>query len=101
MFTGTKDYFLLSSLSDSVSTDVGRRVEMTDLINFSNYWWLRWLTKPLSIPILYALNFFNGLTHNYGVAIIIFTFLFYSLLFQRFAGRSRNLSKRPRATHRK
>ncbi len=93
VFTGTKDYFLLSSLSDSVSTDVGRRVEMTDLINFSNYWWLRWLTKPLSIPILYALNFFNGLTHNYGVAIIIFTFLFYSLLFPLRWSQSKSFKK--------
>ena len=81
IFTGSKDYFLLSSLTESVSKDVGRKVEMTDQINFSNYWWLRWMTKPLSIPILYALNFFNGITNNYGVAIIIFTFLFYSLLF--------------------
>ena len=81
IYTGTKDYFLLSSLNESISKDVGRTVEITNLINFSNYWWLRWLTKPLSIPILYALNFFNGLTHNYGVAIIVFTFLFYSLLF--------------------
>ena len=93
VFTGTKDYFLLSSLSKSVSADVGRRVEMTDLINFSNYWWLRWLTKPLSIPILYALNFFNGLTHNYGVAIIIFTFLFYSLLFPLRWYQSRSFKK--------
>lgn len=81
VFTGTKDYFLLSSLSESLSKDVGRPVEITNLINFSNYWWLRWMTRPLSIPILYALNFFNGITHNYGVAIIVFTFLFYSLLF--------------------
>jgi YidC/Oxa1 family membrane protein insertase len=81
VFTGTKDYFLLNSLNQPLSADVGRTVEITNLINFSNYWWLRWLTKPLSIPILYALNFFNGITHNYGVAIIVFTFLFYSLLF--------------------
>jgi YidC/Oxa1 family membrane protein insertase len=80
VFTGTKDYFLLSSLNDSLSKEVGRPLELTNFINFSNYWWLRWLTKPLSIPILYALSFFNGITHNYGVAIIIFTFLFYSLL---------------------
>ena len=75
VFTGTKDFFLLSSLNDGLSRDVGRPVEITNLINFSNYWWLRWLTRPLSIPILYALNFFNGILHNYGLAIIVFTFL--------------------------
>jgi len=93
VFTGTKDYFLLSTLNDSISKDVGRPVEITNLINFSNYWWLRWITKPLSIPILYALNFFNGLTHNYGVAIIIFTFLFYSLLFPLRWAQSKSFKK--------
>lgn len=93
VFTGTKDYFLLSSLNEALSKDAGRPVEITNLINFSNYWWLRWLTKPLSIPILYALNFFNGLTHNYGVAIIIFTFLFYSLLFPLRWSQSKSFKK--------
>jgi len=93
VFTGTKDYFLLSSLNDSLSKEVGRPLELTNFINFSNYWWLRWLTKPLSIPILYALNFFYGITHNYGVAIIVFTFLFYSLLFPLRWSQSRSFKK--------
>ena len=93
IFTGTKDYFLLSSLNEPLSSAVGRNVELTNLINFSNYWWLRWLTKPLSIPILYALNFFNGITHNYGVAIIVFTFLFYSLLFPLRWSQSKSFKK--------
>ncbi len=93
IFTGTKDYFLLSPLSDSLSKDVGRTIVIADLINFSNYWWLRWLTKPLSIPILYALHYFNQLTHNYGLAIIIFTFLFYSLLFPLRWSQSKSFKK--------
>jgi len=93
IFTGTKDYFLLSSLNKPLSDQVGRPVEITNLINFSNYWWLRWLTKPISIPILYALNFFNGLTHNYGLAIIVFTFLFYSLLFPLRWSQSKSFKK--------
>ncbi len=93
IFTGTKDYFLLSALNDSLQKDVGRPIEITNLINFSNYSWIRPLTSRLSIPILYALNFFNGLTHNYGVAIIIFTFLFYSLLFPLRWSQSRSFKK--------
>src|SRR5690606_3434680 len=73
IFTGPKDYFLLNELSSSLKGADGREVSIVNLINFSNYWWLRWLTKPLSIPILYALNFFNGITLNYGAAIIVFT----------------------------
>ena len=81
LFTGPKDYFLLDELSNTIKPADGRSVSIVNLINFSNYWWLRWLTKPLSIPIIHALHFFNGITLNYGLAIIVFTFLFYSLLF--------------------
>ena len=81
IYTGSKDYFLLSNLDDSIASSVGRELEFVNLINFSNYRLIRWFVKPLSIPILHALHFFNGITANYGLAIIIFTFLFYSLLF--------------------
>lgn len=93
IYTGSKDYFLLSELNKTLSAEVGRPIALVDLINFSNYWWLRWLTKPLSIPILYALNFFNGLTQNYGIAIIVFTLLFYSLLFPLRWSQSRSFKK--------
>jgi YidC/Oxa1 family membrane protein insertase len=102
IYTGTKDYFVLSSLSGdylfsgpdgSLKAADGRSVSLVNLINFSNYWWLRWLTKPLSIPILYALHFFNGITANYGVAIIVFTFLFYSLLFPLRWSQSKSFKK--------
>lgn len=90
IYTGSKDYFLLSDLSgDFLFSDAngnlkaadGRAISLVDLINFSNYRLLRFFVKPLSIPILHALHFFNTITTNYGVAIIIFTLLFYSLLF--------------------
>lgn len=81
VFTGPKDYFLLEPLDTQLGESVGRELEFVNLINFSNYAPIRWFVRPLSIPILYALDFFNGLTRNYGWAIIVFTFLFYSLLF--------------------
>lgn len=81
IFTGTKDYFLAESLTTPLSASAGREIDLVNLINFSNYRPLRFFVKPLSIPILHALHFFNTITSNYGLAIIIFTFLFYSLLF--------------------
>lgn len=81
IFTGTKDYFLVSNLTEPLSASVGREIDLVNLINFSNYRLLRFFVKPLSIPILHSLHFFNTITSNYGLAIIIFTFLFYSLLF--------------------
>ena len=59
IFTGAKDYSLLSELSGdylfsepngSLKAADGRAVSIVDLINFSNYSWLRLFVKPLSIP---------------------------------------------------
>ena len=93
IYTGTKDYFLLNGLSDSLTQQVGREVEIVNLINFSNYSWIRPITSRLAVPILYALHFFNGITANYGVAIIVFTFLFYSLLFPLRWSQSKSFKK--------
>ena len=93
LYVGTKDYFALNEYNKTVSASVGRPIDLVDLINFSNYSWIRPITKYLSIPILYALSFFNNFTHNYGVAIIIFTFLFYSLLFPLRWSQSRSFKK--------
>ncbi len=81
IYTGTKDYFVLNEYNKTLSAKAGREIDFVHLINFSNYSIIRPITTYLSIPILYALNFFNGIAHNYGLAIIIFTFLFYMLLF--------------------
>ena len=78
IYTGTKDYFTLADYNKTLTNSVGRPIDVEDLIN---YGWFRFLTKPLAVPILYSLNFLYNVTSNYGVAIIIFTLLFYSLLF--------------------
>ena len=96
IYTGPKDYFALSGsegYSGQLSKAVGRDVNLVDLINFSNYRPLRFFTKPIGIVILQALSFFNELTRNYGIAIIVFTFLFYSLLFPLRWSQSRSFKK--------
>jgi YidC/Oxa1 family membrane protein insertase len=93
VYTGSKDYFVLQPLGEELSKSTGRELEFVNLINFSNYAPIRWLVKPLSIPILHALHFFNGITANYGVAIILFTFLFYSLLFPLRWSQSKSFKK--------
>ena len=98
IFTGTKDYFLLSQLNDTLTESVGRPIDIEDLINFSNYRPIRFFVKPLSVPILYSLNFLNNFTNNYGVAIIIFTLLFYSLLFPLRWSQSRSFKKAQKNT---
>ncbi len=81
IYTGTKDYFTLSQYNGILTNAVDRPIDIENFVNFSNYSWFRWITKPATIPILHALTFLNNLTHNYGVSIILFTLFFYSLLF--------------------
>lgn len=81
IYTGTKDYFVLNHYNDVLKTAVGRPIDIEDFINFSNYSFIRFFVKPISIVLLYCLNAINVFAHNYGIAIIIFTILFYSLLF--------------------
>ena len=93
VYTGTKDYFTLKEYNDVLAQQVGREIYIVDSINFSNYAPIRWFVRPLSVPILSALTFINKFTHNYGGAIIIFTFLFYSLLFPLRWAQSRSFKK--------
>lgn len=93
IYTGTKDYFTLSEYNASLSESAGHDLAIVNIINFSNYSWIRPITSRLAIPILYALHFFNGITQNYGLAIIIFTFLFYSLLFPLRWSQSKSFKK--------
>jgi len=93
IYTGTKDYFVLNEYNKTLSAKAGREIDFVHLINFSNYSIIRPITTYLSIPILYALNFFNGIVHNYGLAIIIFTFLFYMLLFPLRWSQSKSFKK--------
>ncbi len=78
VYTGTKDYFVLTHYNKSLSQKVGRMIDIEDFIN---YGMLKFITKPLSVPIMYCLRFLYGFTHNYGLSIILFTLLFYSFLF--------------------
>ncbi len=81
IYTGTKDYFVLNQYNEILTGAVGRPIDLENFVNFSSYSWFRSITKPVTVPILHALTFINSYTNNYGLAIIIFTFFFYSLLF--------------------
>ena len=94
IYTGPKDYFALDDYNKNLSKEAGvDSLGLEDLINWSNYRPFRWVFKKLSIPILYSLNFINNFTNNYGVSIIIFTFLFYSMLFPLRWSQSKSFKK--------
>lgn len=78
IYTGSKDYFTIDAYSNKLEETVGRTI---DLDNFINWGWTGSFTKPIAIPLLRALNWIYGFVGNYGVAIIIFTLIFYSVFF--------------------
>jgi YidC/Oxa1 family membrane protein insertase len=93
IYTGTKDYFVLNHYNKILTESVGRPIDIEDFVNFSNWSWFRPVIKTLTVPILYALSFINSFAHNYGTSIILFTLLFYSLLFPLRWSQSKSFKK--------
>jgi YidC/Oxa1 family membrane protein insertase len=78
VYTGPKDHDLLTEGSADVGKLVQRPVDLEGLID---YGFLGWLSRPLAVPILRAITYLFKLTGSYGVAIILFTIVIYSLFF--------------------
>jgi len=78
VYAGPKDHDLLSNASEQVAGLVQRPVDLDGLID---YGYLTWLSRPLSVPILRAITYLFRVTSSYGVAIILFTIVIYSLFF--------------------
>ncbi|MFN2529997.1 MAG: membrane protein insertase YidC [Pyrinomonadaceae bacterium] len=78
VYAGPKDHYLLTEASKQVSSVVQRPIDLEGLID---YGFLGWLSRPLAVPILRCITFLFRLTSSYGVAIILFTILVYSLFF--------------------
>jgi YidC/Oxa1 family membrane protein insertase len=80
LFVGPKDHNILTTASAEMNRALpGRTVDLEGLINYGS--WLGFISRPLASPILWTFERLHGLTHSYGLAIIIFTFLIYSLFF--------------------
>jgi YidC/Oxa1 family membrane protein insertase len=78
VYAGPKDHYLLTSESQQISQIVGRSVDLEGLID---YGWFSWLSRPLAVPILRSIKWLRELTGSYGIAIIRFTIVIYSLFF--------------------
>jgi YidC/Oxa1 family membrane protein insertase len=78
LYTGPKDHFILTETNAAISQAVGRPIDLEGVID---YGWFSWMSKPLAIPILKAIKWLKELTGNYGIAIILFTIIIYSLFF--------------------
>ncbi|MEP6741227.1 MAG: membrane protein insertase YidC [bacterium] len=78
VYTGPKDHYLLTQASTNLTQAVGRNVDLEGLID---YGWFGWLSRPLAVPILSSIKWLRQLTNSYGIAIILFTIVIYSLFF--------------------
>ena len=78
VYAGPKDHNLLSQSSMDITKVVNRPIDLDGLID---YGYLGWLSRPLAIPILGAITFLFEHTGSYGIAIILFTIVIYSLFF--------------------
>jgi len=78
LFTGPKDHDQLQATSEQIAKNMGWPVDLGQLIN---YGWTRRVTKPLATPILVAIKYLSRLTGSYGLAIILFTIIIYTLFF--------------------
>ena len=78
IYTGPKDHDLLTEGSTVVGGVVQRPIDLEGLID---YGFLGWLSRPLAVPILRAITYLFNVTSSYGVAIILFTIVIYSLFF--------------------
>jgi len=79
IFIGPKDHDQLQETSEFINKNLpGQQVDLGQLIN---YGWTQRVTKPLSTPILAAIKQLNRLTGSYGLAIILFTIIIYTLFF--------------------
>ena len=78
VYAGPKDHYLLTNASREITAASNRQVDLDGLID---YGYLGWLSRPIAIPILQAITFLYKLTSSYGLAIILFTIVIYSLFF--------------------
>jgi YidC/Oxa1 family membrane protein insertase len=81
IYTGPKDHYLLDSASKEISQALGRADRPIDLEGLIEYGLFSTVSRPLAIPILWCIKRLNDLTGSYGIAIILFTIIIYSLFF--------------------
>jgi YidC/Oxa1 family membrane protein insertase len=81
VFVGTKDHFTFPEINKQANEGLGRTVDLENLINYGWWSWVRLILRPIAVPILWAISKLSALTGSYGIAIIFFTIILYSMFF--------------------
>src|SRR5205085_379277 len=78
IYVGPKDIYLLDDASKEIGQSVSRQIDLNGAIN---YGWLSSIKRPLAIPILKSIEYLTKWTGSYGIAIMLFTIIIYSIFF--------------------
>lgn len=82
LYTGPKDHFILTQANDEINQALGRQGDkQVDIDGLIDYGLFSTISRPIAVPILIAIKWLNNLTGSYGIAIILFTIVIYSLFF--------------------
>jgi YidC/Oxa1 family membrane protein insertase len=76
IYTGSKDYFTLRDYDEKLENK-----NVDGLINYSWYPWFATIIRPIAQTLLICLTAIYGVVGNFGIAIIVFTLIFYSIFF--------------------
>jgi YidC/Oxa1 family membrane protein insertase len=79
VYTGPKDHYILTQTSAELRRALGR--DSIDLEGTIDFGFGAWMSRRLAVPILSSIKWLQKLTGSYGVAIILFTIVIYSLFF--------------------
>jgi len=90
VYVGPKDHRLLDAASGQIKEAAGNQIDLGEVIN---YGFLGGMRRFLAVPILFAIEKLQRLTNSYGVAIMVFTILIYSLFFPLKWQSSRKMKK--------
>lgn len=82
LYVGPKDHYLLTAASNNLTAALNRPPDRAvDLDGLIDYGFGSEISRPIALPILYAIKNLSALTGSFGVAIILFTIIIYSLFF--------------------
>lgn len=85
LYVGPKDHYVLTAASQQIGKQVGRidanGKVILDIDESIDYGLFATVSRPIAVQLLWFIKRLNEFTQNYGVAIIIFTIIIYSLFF--------------------
>lgn len=79
LYVGPKDHYVLTSASQQIGKQIGRA--SLDIDESIDYGLFATVSRPIAVQLLWFIKRVNEFTGNYGIAIIIFTIIIYSLFF--------------------